>query len=117
MIKADLVSKVAKVSEISCVKAAQAVDTAIESLRNALALGQRIELRAFGVFQVKQRRKRIGDNPKMGVEVEPRPAARSRFIPGKELGNLLRFAALPSQNANVGFQTNELGSTQEWVVW
>ena len=35
MIKADIVNKVAEVSEISRVKAAQAVDTVIEGLRNA----------------------------------------------------------------------------------
>ena len=37
MIKADIVNKVAEVSDISRVKAAQAVDTVIEGLRNALA--------------------------------------------------------------------------------
>ena len=40
MIKADIVNKVAEVSEISRVKAAQAVDTVIEGLRNALARAQ-----------------------------------------------------------------------------
>ena len=63
MIKADIVNKVAEISQISRVKAAQAVDTVIEGLRNALARGQRIELRGFGVFQVKQRKKGIGRNP------------------------------------------------------
>ena len=73
MIKADIVNKVAEASEISRVKAAQAVDTVIEGLRNALARGQRIELRGFGVFQVKQRKKGIGRNPKTGVEVPIAP--------------------------------------------
>src|SRR5688572_31382462 len=73
MIKADIVNKVAEASEISRVKAAQAVDTVIEGLRNALARGQRIELRGFGVFQVKQRKKGIGRNPKTGVEVKIPP--------------------------------------------
>ena len=73
MIKADIVNKVAEMSDISRVKAAQAVDTVIEGLRNALARGQRIELRGFGVFQVKQRKKGIGRNPKTGVEVPIAP--------------------------------------------
>jgi DNA-binding protein HU-beta len=89
MIKADIVNKVAEVSEISRVKAAQAVDTVIEGLRNALARGQRIELRGFGVFQVKQRKKGIGRNPKTGVEVKIPPGNTIRFKPGKELRNLL----------------------------
>ncbi|HEY0141696.1 MAG TPA: HU family DNA-binding protein [Thermoanaerobaculia bacterium] len=89
MIKADIVNKVAEASEISRVKAAQAVDTVIEGLRNALARGQRIELRGFGVFQVKQRKKGIGRNPKTGVEVKIPPGNTIRFKPGKELRNLL----------------------------
>ena len=68
---------------------AQAVDTVIEGLRNALARGQRIELRGFGVFQVKQRKKGIGRNPKTGVEVKIPPGNTIRFKPGKELRNLL----------------------------
>jgi len=66
MIKADIVNKVAEVSEISRVKAAQAVDTVIEGLRNALARGQRIELRGFGVFQVKQRKEGHRAQPEDG---------------------------------------------------
>ena len=89
MIKADIVNKVAETSEISRVKAAQAVDTVIEGLRNALARGQRIELRGFGVFQVKQRKKGIGRNPKTGVVVKIPPGNTIRFKPGKELRNLL----------------------------
>ena len=89
MIKADIVNKVAETSEISRVKAAQAVDTVIEGLRNALARGQRIELRGFGVFQVKQRKKGIGRNPKTGARVEV-PAKRiPYFKPSKELKDLV----------------------------
>ena len=88
MIKADIVNKVAETSEISRVKAAQAVDTVIEGLRNALARGQRIELRGFGVFQVKPRKRGIGRNPRTGKEVRIPPGRTIRFKPGKELQNI-----------------------------
>jgi DNA-binding protein HU-beta len=88
MIKADIVNKVAEVSEISRVKAAQAVDTVIEGLRNALARGQRIELRGFGVFQVKPRKRGIGRNPRTGKEVRIPPGRTIRFKPGKDLQNI-----------------------------
>ena len=88
MIKADIVNKVAEVSEISRVKAAQAVDTVIEGLRSALARGQRIELRGFGVFQVKPRKRGIGRNPRTGKEVKIPPGRTIRFKPGKDLQNL-----------------------------
>ena len=88
MIKADIVNKVAELSEISRVKAAQAVDTVIEGLRNALARGQRIELRGFGVFQVKPRKRGIGRNPRTGKEVRIPPGRTIRFKPGKDLQNI-----------------------------
>ena len=90
MIKADIVNRVAdQLPEISRQKASLSVDTVIDGLRNALARGQRIELRGFGVFQVKERKKGIGRNPKTGVEVRIPPGNTIRFKPGKELRNLL----------------------------
>ena len=88
MIKADIVNRVVEESDVSRVKAAQAVDTIIDGLRNALANGHRIELRGFGVFQVKERKRGIGRNPKTGVEVKIPPGYTIRFKPGKDLRNL-----------------------------
>lgn len=88
MIKADIVNQVVEETEVARAKAAEAVDTIIEGLRQALANGQRIELRGFGVFQVKQRKKGIGRNPKTGVEVRIPPGNTIRFKPGKELRKL-----------------------------
>ncbi len=88
MIKADIVNKVAEVSEISRVKAAQAVDTIIEAMKNALCDGKRIELRGFGVFQVKPRKRGIGRNPRTGKEVRIPPGRTIRFKPGKDLQNI-----------------------------
>jgi len=88
MIKADIVNRVVDQSDVTRAKAAQAVDTVIEGLRQALAGGHRIELRGFGVFQDKQRKKGIGRNPKTGVEVRIPPGFTIRFKPGKDLRNL-----------------------------
>jgi len=88
MIKADIVNKVADLSDVSRVKAAIAVDTIIDAMKEALRTGKRIELRGFGVFQVKQRKKGIGRNPKTGVEVKIPPGNTIRFKPGKELKNI-----------------------------
>ena len=60
MIKADIVNRVADATDVPRVKAAQAVDTIIEAMREALAEGKRIELRGFGVFQVRDRKKGVG---------------------------------------------------------
>ena len=88
MIKADIVNRVAKASNVSRVKAAIAVDTVIGAMKAALRDGKRIELRGFGVFQVRDRKKGVGRNPKTGVEVAIEPGKTVRFKPGKALRNL-----------------------------
>lgn len=88
MIKSDIVNRVAEASDVPRVKAAQAVDIIIEAMKGALADGKRIELRGFGVFQVRDRKKGVGRNPKTGVEVAITPGKTVRFKPGKELKNL-----------------------------
>jgi DNA-binding protein HU-beta len=85
MIKADLVTLVAEVSNVPRVKAALAVDTIFDSMKDALRDGKRIELRGFGVFQVRARKKGVGRNPKTGIEVSISPGRTVRFKPGKEL--------------------------------
>ena len=88
MIKVDLVNAVAERSDVSRVKAAKAVETIFHAMKSALGEGKRIELRGFGVFQIRDRKRGVGRNPKTGVEVEIAPGKTVRFKPGKELRNL-----------------------------
>ncbi len=88
MIKADIVNRVVETSEVSRGTAAVAVETIIDALKSALGEGKRIELRGFGVFQVRDRKRGVGRNPKTGVEVSITPGKTVRFKPGKELKNL-----------------------------
>ena len=88
MIKADIVNRVAELSNVPRQRAVQAVDTIFETMKAALCSGRRIELRGFGVFQVRDRKKGVGRNPKTGVEVAITPGRTVRFKPGKDLKNL-----------------------------
>lgn len=88
MIKADIINRVSEATDVPRVKAAQAVDTILQAMKDALCDGKRIELRGFGVFQVRDRKKGVGRNPKTGVEVAITPGKTVRFKPGKELKNL-----------------------------
>jgi DNA-binding protein HU-beta len=88
MIKADLVNRIAESSDVPRAKAALAVRTIFDSMKTALCAGQRIELRGFGVFQVRDRKRGVGRNPKTGVEVVITPGKTVRFKPGKELKNI-----------------------------
>ncbi len=54
-------------------------------MKNALGASDRIELRGFGVFNVKPRKTGVGRNPRTGAEVSIAPGKAVRFKPGKEL--------------------------------
>ena len=69
-------------------KAEAAVETVFESMKKALATGDRIELRGFGVFNVRPRKTGIGRNPRTGAEVSIPPGKAVRFKPGKELQSI-----------------------------
>lgn len=85
MIKLDIVNHVADKTGVSKQKAEQVVDSLFNAMKDALAAGKRIELRGFGVFVVKPRKRGVGRNPRTGTEV-PIPAGKTiRFKPGKEL--------------------------------
>ena len=88
MIKAEIVDSVAEVTEIPRVRAALAVDTILEAMKQALRNGRRIELRGFGVFEARDRKRGIGRNPKTGEEVPITPGKTVRFKPGKKLQDL-----------------------------
>jgi len=85
VIKLDFVNLIVSRTNISRAKAEQAVETVFDMLKKAMAAGQRIELRRFGVFSVKPRKTGIGRNPRTGEEVSIPPGKVVRFKPGKEL--------------------------------
>ncbi len=85
MIKLDIINEVVARTGITKTKAELAVEAVFESMKSALSKGHRIELRGFGVFNVRQRKTGIGRNPRTGAEVSIPPGKSVRFKPGKEL--------------------------------
>ena len=65
-----------------------AIDAVLDAMRVSMRRGERIELRGFGVFQVKPRKRGIGRNPRTGKEVRIPPGRTIRFKPGKDLQNI-----------------------------
>jgi integration host factor subunit beta len=89
MTKADLVEEVARVTELTRKDSEVIVDTLFESVIKALKAGDKLEVRGFGSFRVRQRNARVGRNPKTGEKVEV-PAKRvPYFKPSKELKDLI----------------------------
>ena len=98
MTKADLVEEVAKVTELTRKDSEVIVDTLFESVIKALRVGDKLEVRGFGSFRVRQRNARVGRNPKTGEKVEV-PAKRvPYFKPSKELKDLINDDGTSSDN-------------------
>jgi len=88
VIKLDIINEVVAKTGITKTKAELAVETVFESMKKSLAAGNRIELRGFGVFNVRPRKTGIGLNPRTGAEVSIPPGRAVRFKPGKELQSI-----------------------------
>ena len=85
VIKLDIINRVADKTGVPKMKAEQAVEALFASMKEALTRGERIELRGFGVFVVKPRKRGVGRNPRTGEEVAIPSGKTIRFKPGKEL--------------------------------
>ena len=88
MIKVDIINEVSRIAEITKVRAEDAVEAILSAMKESMRRGERIELRGFGVFQVKPRKRGIGRNPRTGKEVRIPPGRTIRFKPGKDLQNI-----------------------------
>ena len=102
MTKAELVEDVARAAELTKKDAERLVEIVFESIIDTLNQGEKIDLRGFGSFRVRERGARRGRNPKTGAPVDI-PAKRvPYFKPGKELKELINEepgAAPPSSGA------------------
>ncbi|HTN31155.1 MAG TPA: integration host factor subunit beta [Pseudomonas sp.] len=63
----------------------QAIKNMLEQMSEALATGERIEIRGFGSFSLHYREPRVGRNPKTGQSVSLDGKFVPHFKPGKEL--------------------------------
>ena len=94
MTKRELITHVARRLPYLTLKDAEIiVDTIFDSMVDALAQGDRIEIRGFGSFKVKDREEREGRNPVTGESVQI-PAKKYPFFKiGKELRERINQAA------------------------
>src|SRR5438105_13683936 len=89
MTKADLIDEVSRVVELTRKDSEVIVETIFGSIVRSLHGGDKIEIRGFGSFRTRQRKSRIGRNPKTGDRVEV-PAKKIPFFkPSKELKDLV----------------------------
>ncbi len=87
--KAALVEEVSRAADLTKKHSEVIVDTVFRSIITALHRGEKIELRGFGSFRLRQREPRKGRNPKTGDRVDVPPKRVPYFKPGKELKELI----------------------------
>jgi integration host factor subunit beta len=85
MNKAELVEALRKETGLSRVKAEQVVELFFDQMADALARGDRVEIRGLCAFHVKKYRAYIARNPKTGEAIQVEPKKLPFFKCGKEL--------------------------------
>ncbi|HTN50740.1 MAG TPA: integration host factor subunit beta [Burkholderiaceae bacterium] len=86
MTKSELIARLAERNpRLVARDADEAVNTMLDAMTEALAAGQRIEIRGFGSFALNYRPPRVGRNPKSGDRVQVPAKYVPHFKAGKEL--------------------------------
>ncbi|MCX8089942.1 MAG: integration host factor subunit beta [Verrucomicrobiae bacterium] len=84
--KRELVTRISSETRLSQKQVLEVVQKTLDYIAEALARNNKVELRKFGVFEVKIRKPRIGRNPNAPEKDVPIPErAVVKFKPGKEM--------------------------------
>lgn len=85
MTKSQLIIALAEREQLRSLEAKAVIDTILDEIGRSLADGERVELRGFGSFSVRQREARDGRNPRTGEIVPVEEKVFIHFRPGKEM--------------------------------
>jgi integration host factor beta subunit len=99
MKKADLVDAIAAKSGAAKAQVQQLVEDVFELMAEALARGEKIDLRGFGTFSVRDSAARTGRNPQTGEPISIPARRMPGFKPGKELKDRVNTAGAPAAAA------------------
>ncbi len=91
MNKSDLTKALSKEYDLPLRKAEEIVDTFFEAMSKALISGDRIEIRGFGSFLVRDYKGYTGRNPKTGEKITVKSKRLPFFKVGKDLGERLNL--------------------------
>ena len=89
MTRADLTEEVYQAIEMPRKESDIVVCAIFDSIVRALRSGDKVEIRGFGSFHTRQRRARIGRNPRTGARVEVPPKKIPFFKPSKEVREIV----------------------------
>ena len=90
MTKKEIVKQISEKLGLTQLKTKEIVQKTFDSIIETLLTERRIELRNFGVFEVKRRKARKARNPRTGDRVDVEPKNVVTFKPGKEMEERVR---------------------------
>lgn len=85
MNKSELIKALAEKKKLHVDESTKIVGAFVDSVKEALLRGDRVEIRGFGSFKIKDYEGYTGRNPKTGQVVQVKPKKLPFFRPGKEL--------------------------------
>lgn len=106
MTKKQIARQIAEVTDVPQTEVRRIVQLALDGIAEAIVTEGGIELRNFGVFEVRTRASRVGTNPRSGAKVEVPPRNTVVFRPGKELLDRVRGLAV-EESAILAPETGE----------
>ena len=90
MTKKDIVLKITDRTGIKQVDVKKIVQNTLDVIIESLIRSEKVELRNFGVFKIKERKARFGRNPRTGESVPVPPRKVVVFKPGLEMKQKIR---------------------------
>ena len=118
MTKKEIVKQISERANLTQLKTKEIVQWTFDAIVETLITEGRIELRNFGVFEVKERKARKARNPRTGARVEVGPKNVVTFQPGKEMEERVRVEArLPERTrGRIGRDADEIEADAERVA-
>jgi integration host factor subunit beta len=94
MTKSNLINRICEACRVPAGRSEQIVNAIFDSIEQALDRGERVEIRGFGSFEVRDYRGYVGRNPRTGSTVEVKPKRLAFFKVGKELKDRVQQAGM-----------------------
>ena len=114
MTKSELIAALAaRYSQLAARDTDYAVKTVLDAMTQALAEGQRIEIRGFGSFSLSERAPRVGRNPKSGEQVMVPGKQVPHFKAGKELRERVDLEAAASEVGGTDVESRAQAENQD----
>ncbi len=98
MVKSELIENLAERADVTLAKAEEIVDLFFNTIIETLCQGERVEIRGFGAFTVREYKSYKGRNPKTGERITVPPKRLPFWKTGQELKQRVDSAFLGSEN-------------------